>query len=189
MSGQRMMIKGTGPMELEAFIRKQFPERHKEWLDMLSPSARKAFSGGILAFELYPLYDTLIEPAQKMCDLFYHGDIQGAWIAGRHNSQYALKGFFKIFFRFGSPQFIIDRAAKVFSSYYPEGRLRVAESSSGRCVLQIFEFPEPYLILDHIIAGWLEGVLELLERKTRRVEITRFMAKGDPVTEFVATWT
>jgi hypothetical protein len=189
MSGKRMMIKGTGPMEMEAFIKSTFPERHQEWLNSLSATAKKAFSGGILAFQLYPLYDTLIEPAQKMCDLFYNGDVQGAWISGRHNSKYALKGVYKIFFKFGSPQFIIDRAAKVFSNYYPEGSLSVAESSPGRCILQITRFPEPHFILDNMIAGWLEGVLELLERKTRKVEITKSMAKGDAVTEFVATWT
>ncbi|MBN1895124.1 hypothetical protein JW906_11540 [bacterium] len=188
MSGQRMMIKGTGPLELDAFIKDEYPDRYKEWLETLSPEAKKIYSGGILAFELYPLYDSLIEPTQKMCDLFYNGDIQGAWISGQYSAKYALKGFYKIFFRFGSPQFIIDRAAKVFSTYYPEGRIRVAESSSGRCVLQIYEFPEPYHLLELNIAGWLEGVLELLERKTRKVEITKSMAKGDAVTEFVATW-
>ena len=187
-SEKRMMVKGTAPLSLSAFVKKKFPDRFQEWLDALPPASQKIHSSAILAFEMYLLYDSLIAPTQKVCDLFFGGDERGALETGRHSAGFALKGIYKVFFKFGSPQFIIDRASRVFSNYYPEGMLRVAESSSGRCVLQIVKFPEPYRLLEIDIAGWLDGTLELLDKKERKVEITRRMSSCDPVTEYMATW-
>jgi hypothetical protein len=185
---KRMTVKGAGPLALSQFIKTTFPDRFDEWIRELPPESRRIHENSILAFEMYPMYDALIAPIEKMCGLFYRGDERGAWETGRHSAGFALKGFYKVFFRFGSPQFIIDRAARVFSSYYPEGVLSVAESSSGRCVLRITAFPEPYRLIENNIAGWVNGVLELLDRKVRTVDITKRMSDGDPVTEFIATW-
>lgn len=187
-SEKRMTVKGTGPLSLSAFVKNKFPDRFQEWVNSLPTDSHKIHSNAILAFEMYKIYDALIVPTQKVCDLFYAGDERGAWETGRHSAGYALKGFYKIFFKFGSPQFIIDRASRVFSNYYPEGELKVAESSPGRCVLQIVRFPEPYHLLENDIGGWLDGTLELLEKKNRDVKITKRMSSGDNVTEYVAIW-
>ncbi len=187
-SEKRMTVKGTGPLSLFAFVKARFPDRIQEWVDALPPASKKIYSGTILAFEMYTLYDALIVPTEKVCDLFFEGNEQGAWETGRHSAVYALKGIYKIFFKLGSPQFIIDRASRVFSNYYPDGELHVAESSPGRVVLQIVKFPEPYRILENDIAGWLDGTLELLDKTGRKVEITKRMSSGDKVTEYIATW-
>ena len=185
---KKMMVKGTGPMALNAFVKTKFPNRFEEWLAAIPPESRKTHQTSILAFELYPLYDSLAVPTEKVCDLFYNGDEHGAWETGIHSASYALSGFYKIFFKVGSPQFIIDRASRVFSNYYPEGVLRVEESSSRRCVLRIVKFPEPYRVVELSIAGWVEGALALMGKRERCVEVTRWMSSGAPATEIIATW-
>ena len=185
---RHMVVKGTGPLALSAFVKTKFPDRFDEWLKILPTNSRNIHAGTILAFEDYLLYDSLVRPIEKVCELFYEGKERGAFETGKHSASFALKGFYKIFFKFGSPQYIIDRASRVFSNYYPEGALKVSESSPNRCILQITKFPEPYRMIELNIAGWVEGVLELLGKKKRKVEITKWMSKKHPVTEYVITW-
>jgi hypothetical protein len=99
-----------------------------------------------------------------------------------------LTAFYKIFFRFGSPKFIIDRASQVFSTYYPEGELHVADSSANRCVLHLIRFRQPHRVIEMNIGGWMDGALELMGKKNRTVRITKRMTAGDRITEFDATW-
>jgi hypothetical protein len=183
-----MTVKGTGVMALPAFIKSKFPDRFGEWLKALPDESGRIHRFNIMAFELYNLHDALIRPTETMCSLFYDGDERGAWASGHFSAGFALSGFYKIFFKFGSPQFIINKASQVFSAYYPDGVLKVAESSARRCVLQLVKFPEPYRVVEMNIGGWMDGALELMGKKERTVEISRFMTKGDPVTEYVAEW-
>jgi hypothetical protein len=187
-SEKRMTIRGSGVLALPQFVKTRFPARYDEWLGSLPTPSRAIHTRAILASDCYSLYDALIEPTKKICDLFYGGDEKGAWEAGKFSAEYALKGFYRVFFKMGSPQFMIDRAARVFSSYYSESELRVTASSPNRCVMQVIAFPEPYRILDLRIGGWMERALELIGCKRVRVEISQSKVNGDPVTEYVSTW-
>jgi hypothetical protein len=170
------------------FIREKFPNYYDEWLDSLSPESRRIHKNAIMAFENYLIYDAVVEPTEKACELFYNGNGRGAWESGIFSASYALNSFYKIFFKFGSPQFIINKASRVFTSYYSDGELRVSETSENSVVLQIVKFGEPYEIIEAGIGGWVEGALQLMGCKNISVKITKSMAKGDNVTEFVATW-
>jgi len=183
-----MMVKGTGVMALPAFIKSKFPGRFDAWIEALPPASKAIHHSAIVAFELYPVTDALFAPTETMCSLFYGGDEHGAWESGHYSAGYALNSFYKIFFRFGSPQFIIDRASRVFSTYYPEGELRVVDKSDNRCVLHLVKFREFHRVVEQNIAGWMDGALELMGKKDRKVEITRRMTKGDAVTEYVTAW-
>lgn len=185
---KRMQVKGNSILAVPAFVKAKFPDRFDEWVDSMSPQAKEIQRDVILATSLYPLYYAMVEPTQKVCDVFYNGENRGAWESGRFSAGYALKGIFRFFYRVGSPQFIIDRGTRFFSSYYPEGELQIAESVPGRVVVQIVKFPEPYRILDYDMGGWMDGTLELIRGEKGKVEITKSLSQGDPVTEFVLTW-
>lgn len=185
---KRMQVKGSTIMAVPAFVKFNYPTRYDEWIEALTPEARSIHTDYILATSLYPLYDAMVVPTQKVCDVFFYGDKKGAWKSGKFSASYALKGIFKFLYKVGSPGFIIERASRVFSSYYPEGELKVTESSQNKVVLQIVKFPEPYEILDYDMAGWMEGTLELIQCKNVHIEITKSMSKGDPVTEFIGGW-
>lgn len=185
---KRMTVKGSAVLATPMFVKNKFPLRYDEWIDALPPASKAIHTRAILASDWYPLHDALIEPIKKICDLFYGGNERGAWESGKFSAEYALNGFYRIFLKLGSPKFMIDRAARVFSSYFSESELCVVEASSKRCVMQIMAFPEPYLLLDLRIGGWMERALVLIGCKSVRVEITKSKAKGDSVTEYVATW-
>jgi len=188
---KRMVVKGTGPAALNAFVKETFQDRYEEWLAALPEASQKIYRETILTVDDYLIYDALVQPMETICELFYNGNEKGAWDAGIHSASFALKGFYKIFFKFGSPQFIIDRASRLFSNYYPEGALLVKESSYNpdRLVLHIIRFPEPYRMIEVTTGGWMDGVLQLLDKNNIIINITQYMSNGDPVTEYKLSWT
>jgi hypothetical protein len=183
-----MKIKGTAILALPAFIKSEFPDRFDEWIGALPSASRNVHRSAILAFKFYDVFEALYDPTRVMCDLFYGGDSNGARRSGHYSAGFALNGFYKIFFRIGAPQFLIDRAARVFNDYYPEGEMAVTESSPHRCVLQIVRLPEPHWVVDMNVWGWAEGALELMGKKEKTVAMTRSMSAGDALTEYEITW-
>ena len=179
-------IKGVSVKAAPEFVRRRFASRYDEWLDSLSQSSREIVEQ-VFASSWYPLREAVIEPTEKICDLFYGGVEEGAWEVGRSSASYALKGIYKIFVRVGSPEFILSRASNIFSNMLRPGDMKVVESASKRAVLHM-QLPESDWLLEVRMAGWMEQALAISGCARPKLTITQSLAKGDAVTEYVATW-
>ncbi len=146
------------------------------------------YGGHIMANNWYPFQPIMVEPTSKVCELFYGGNIRGAWVVGRYSADYGLSGIYKIFVKVGSPDFILKRASTILSGYYSPCKLSVTESGPGKAILQITEFPEPSMLVESRIGGWMQRALEIHGCKSPQVKVTRSMTRGEPVTEYDATW-
>jgi hypothetical protein len=186
-----MQIKGTGIETIPMFIREKFPDKYDEWLNSLSEESQKIMKRPITS-SWYPAKEGLIEPTKKFCDMFYEGSTKGAWESGRFSADYALKGVYKLFVKLGSPSFLVNNAAKIFSVYYRSGEekpceIKVVESTSNMCRLRIyFTEPDPYLVSG--VAGWLERALEINGCSKIKITITDTKVDGYPHIEFFLTW-
>ncbi len=186
MEEKRMQVKGTSANAASEFVRQRFPSRYDEWLASLSQPAREIMEIG-LAFNWYPLYEGSVEPTRKICDLFYDGKDEGAWEVGRFSADRSLRGVYRLFVRVSSPGFIIERTSKIFVTVLGPGEATVVERSSKRAVFHL-QFPESYWLAELRIAGWMEQALVVCGCTQPKIEINRSIAKGDSITEFVATW-
>ena len=137
-----MEVKGIAVASIPKFVQHDFGSRFNEWIDSLSKESQTIMKGTILMSNWYPMQEAVIEPTSKLCDLFYSYQNQGAWDAGRFSADYALKGIYKIFVKFGSPEFLIKRASRIMTIYYRPSKLSVPEMSSGKAKVHISEFSE-----------------------------------------------
>ncbi len=183
-----MEVKGTAVESIPIFVKKKFSDRFEEWLNSLSETSQKIMREKILPSSWYPLREAIIIPTQKICELFYKSVDEGAWEAGRFSADYALHGIYKWFVKIGSPGFIISRASTIFSTYYKPSEMKPVENFPKRAVVHITHFPEPNRLIELRIGGWIERALEISGCKDLKVEITKSLTKGDPVTEFVMEW-
>ena len=183
-----MEVKGTSVATIPEFVRHGFGSRFNEWIDSLSDGSRKIMNSTILMSDWYPLQESVVEPTGKICDLFYGSQDRGAWEAGRFSADFALKGIYKVFVKWGSPEFLVKRASKIMPTYYRPSELGVYEMSYGKAKVHITEFPEPSRFVELRIAGWMERALEISGCKGIEVKITYSLTKGDPFTEFLAKW-
>lgn len=141
-----------------------------------------------MANSWYPLRELLIEPTQKLCDLFYAGSTRGATEAGRYSADIGLSGIYKIFVKVGSPDFIVKRASTIMAGYYQPSELKVVESVPGKVVVHITKFDEPSPLIEARIAGWIQRALEINGCKNAMITTPKSLAKRDPVTEYIIKW-
>lgn len=184
-----MKVKGSAVATLPLFVKQKFGEDgFQKWLASLSPEAQDVFKNNVLTVGWFPLKQILSEPTKKICDLFYNGNIQGAWESGRFSAEQGLKGVYKVFIKLGSAAFITKKASTILPTYYDPSEMKVADLQSNNAVIQITKFEEPSDIVDNRIGGWMEKALELSGYKTVNISITKSLAKGAPFTEFQVSW-
>lgn len=184
-----MKVKGSAVTTLPLFVREKFGEDgFQNWIDAISPEARAAYKQVILTTEWFPLKQILSEPTKKICDLFYGGNLKGAWESGRFSAEQGLKGVYKVFIKLGSVAFITKKASTILPTYYEPSEMKVIDLQDKNAIVHITRFDDADETIDHRIGGWMEKALELSGCKMVKVSITKSLAKGDPFTEFQISW-
>ena len=184
-----MRVKGTAVLTLPLFIQEKFGrEGLEEWLTSLSEEAKEVYGYPVLSSNWYPIKEILVEPTEKICELFYNGDLKGAWDSGRYSAEYGLKGIYKMFVKFGSVHFLVKKASTILPTYYEECSIEVKEFVDTRSTLHITKFPLSHQVIDHRVGGWIEKALEISGCKDIEIDIPQSLAQNDPVSEFKLSW-
>jgi hypothetical protein len=183
-----MEIKGPAVKSIPEFVKKNYKARYNEWLDSLSAESKKIMANPVYSTGWYPVHEAAIEPTEKIGLLFFKSKIEAAWESGKYSAESTLKGVYRIFIKASSPQYIISRASKVFTTYYRPSKMQVVDSGEKFVITQITEFGEPNSIVEYRIGGWMEKALELSGCKDVKVFIKKSLTKGDSVTEYSIRW-
>lgn len=186
---KKMEVKGTAVKSIKEYVEQRFNPQYKEWINSMSESSQKIMKDAIFANNWYPMKDGAVEPTLAIAKLFYNNNIQKAALeAGRFSAEQGLKGVYKIFVRIASPNYIMERAGRVFTSYYSPSDISVLNKHDKGLTLHITKFPDPEEVIEYRIAGWCERALEFTNCKDVKANITKSLAKGDDLTEIVITW-
>lgn len=184
-----MEVKGTSVRSIHEFMDKFHPLRKQDWLNALSPESRKIMGGLLFSNNWYPLKLSLTEPMKVISRLFYgNDDVKTARTMGKFSADVALSGTYRFFVQFGSPKFIIERAGRVFTTYFQPSEIVVINAQKNSLLVHVTKFPESDTIIEENIAGWMERALEISGCKQVKALVTKSMAKGQPITEFTITW-
>jgi len=184
-----MEVKGSVLSSVPKFVQKRFgDDALQRWHARLSPEAEAVYSKPIMPSIWYPLLPCLAEPTVALCDLFYGGDMKGAWESGRFTAQDALHGIYKIFVIVGSPQAILKKGATAMSMLYRPSEIALTDYQDKRATLTLTKFPEPHRALDARLGGFIEESLVICGCKSPSVRPGRLMTQGDPVSEYLITW-
>lgn len=186
-----MKIKGASILVVPKHIIKEFgkTEYHK-WLNNISQEARDVYSKKIRPIDWFDLKKIYLDPVNVMCKMFYKGDYQGAWDVGAMDARNALSGFYRIFIKLGSPEFLIKRSSVVFPTYYQGASMEIIELEKGKSVLRITDFCGESMqeINKYTIKGWMIAALNISGAKNVNIEVTSFKQNNEGYTDFVLTW-
>ncbi len=181
-------VKGTAVLSSVRYVRERFgDDALARLLAALPPGDRAVLGQGILASSWYPMEAFLrfMQEAERQLGT-QEADVVRRM--GRASCDYGVTGVYKIFFKLGSPEFIIARAARVFSSYYDTGELRIAETARGRAVAELSGFEGGAPQFCERIFGWMQRTLELAGARNLRSAHTTCVHRGDAVCRFEGTW-
>ncbi len=184
-----MEVKGEVLLSIPLFILKKFGKKgYDNWLETLSPPARKVFQAPIDKTKWFPLESMLVEPSIAMCDMFFNKSARGAWDCGRYSAEYGLKGIYKVLVKLSSPQVLVKKAGQILLNYYDPSAIDIPESDENHVVARITEFPEMHKVIEYRIAGWMERAIEVCGGFNVTVNITKSLADRDKYTEYTITW-
>jgi hypothetical protein len=183
-----MQIKGSAVKSISDFLKKFHPEKFPIWLKSLPEDSRKIFENPVLSSNWYSLKDAAIVPTEVLGRMLYNDEVKGAWQCGRYSAESALTGIYKFFIKAASPSYIVDRAGRVFSTYYQPCRMEVVEKGNDWVKLQIRDFDESSRLIEHRIGGWIERAIEIHGVSFVTVDINKSAANGDPCTEYTVKW-
>lgn len=180
-------IKGTAVDASLRYVRERFGEAALgRVLDALPEADRGALGGSVLASSWYPM-DALLRFMQEAERQLGPQEPDLVRRMGRASSEYSLKGIYRIFFKVGSPEFIIARAAPVFSSYYDTGQMKVVESVPGHATMELVGFAAARQFCERV-HGWMQRTLELSGARNVRLAHSSCVHRGDAACRFEAIW-
>jgi len=180
-------VKGTAIRASLRFLQERFgPTGTGSVLDRLEAADREMVISGLLDSVWYPM-PLLLRLMREATAV--HGAAEPELIRkmGRASAESGVRGVYKVFFKVGSPQFIIGRAARVFGSYYDTGEIRVVESGPGKAVLDLSSFEGSPEFCQRIL-GWMERTMEMAGARKLVGLHSQCRYQGDPVCRFEGTW-
>jgi hypothetical protein len=184
-----MQVKGTAIKTTRDFIKTQFPDQYDQWLDSLTADSKKIFTSTLDATAWYPFKEGYSIPVEKIIEICYNRDLKtGADQLGSYSAETALKGFYKVFLLIASPHFLLQRASKIFTTFYEPSQVEAEITGPCGAILRIIRFEEIDEAVEYRIAGWIRKALELANCREPAYEIKKSLARGDASTEIVFTW-
>jgi hypothetical protein len=184
-----MQVKGTAIKTTRDFVKTKFPDSYDKWIQSLPEESKTLFRSTLDATAWYPFGNGYIVPVNKIAELFYKNDkkIAGEEI-GNYSAEVALKGFYKVFLLIASPQFLLQRASKIFTTFYEPSTIEANIEGSNHGILRILSFDNIDEAVEYRIAGWVRKALEMANCKGTRYEIKQAMSKGHSTTEIHFFW-
>ncbi len=184
-----MEIKGTAVIAIRDYVKRNHPEQYTDWLGKLSEESREIYSAVIDSSKWYPIGSAGVEPTKIAIEMFFRGDYEkGAWEAGKFSAQKALTGIYKIFVKASSPGYIIQRASRIFATYYQPCQMDVLERTDTSVLLEISNMTESDVVIEYRIGGWIEKALEISGAKKVTIDYPKSIARGDTVTQMNINW-
>lgn len=109
----------------------------------------------------YPLF---IEISEVLDRHFGKGDLKLSIELGRWNAKFNMPTVFKMFIKFGSPEWIMNKAASLWSEHFSEGSMTVTYKQGDTesvADAEITDWPVPSLALSYSVLGFAIASVEM----------------------------
>ena len=95
---------------------------------------------------------------------------------------------YKIFYRVSTPQFIFNKASRVWEVHYDSGRLVPVDETGKSMRIRIEDFAEPHRAHCLSVQGWAVRSAELSGARVTTHDEVLCRTRGDEACEMVITW-
>lgn len=151
------------------------------------PHAQRLEAESAVPIGWYPL-DLVVDflgSVDKVCGT---GDGAECAAIGRFSADWALNMFHRMFLRFKSPHWMLEKAPKMWTTYYDSGLWTVLPHTERTMGCQLREFGTANPVMCHRLMGWLQRAGELTGAPDVVVEHPKCRSRGDDCCEFHGSW-
>ncbi len=183
-----MKVKGAALRSTMNYIREHFPPAAIEKvLSRVSPEDQKILRRPLLVSDWYEskILIALMRAAGKETDQ----DERSLFHAmGRQSCDDGLNTVYKIFYKLGSPSFIVSKGLHLWNNYYSDGVIATLESSPTMAHIRLTRNPFPDEAMCIRLSGWFERSLELSGGKAIGIHHIACVHHGQENCEWRGTW-
>jgi hypothetical protein len=164
------------------------PEAHARARELLTPELRHAFADSlILAASWYPIdwYRDLL----RSCRAASKDSIELMRTIGFESVKRDMASIYKrLFARVVSPQLLFSISARVFNTYYEQGKFEVPVSERGHCIARVSECMGWDANMWTEITGGALAMLDTAGARQLRLHTLSGGRDGDTASEFEVHW-
>lgn len=153
---------------------------------LLEAPYRDAFLTPPLPFVWLPL-DLLTHIDHAIFTELMHGNLDQMREFGGFIARRDLTALYRMFFKLGTPGFVLRRSRLVFAQYIKGGSLEPTVEGKD-ATLFVRDLVLPYYLCEHGIPGWLQAALELAGGHSVKVTQPSCAHRGDPECVLHASW-
>ncbi len=153
-------MKGSAFTARFDYLRSHFPERWPEFLSKLTPETRELATTRPMKNAWYP-FDAFADLNVVADQVMGNGDLALVKTLGKYASEANLPSLYKLFYMVGSPEYMIRKAATLWSVHHTSGRCELITHQKNYVEYQVHEFAQPHRVLCKSLEGFIERSLEL----------------------------
>lgn len=186
-AGKKSEMKGSAFSARFDYLRSHFPEQWPSYLAKLQPATRELGQTPVMKNAWYP-FDAFIDLNVVADQMFGKGDLALAKVLGKHASEANLPSLYKLFYLVGSPEYIIRKAATLWSVHHTTGRCELISHEKAYVEYRVHDFAQPHRALCKSLEGFIERSLELSGVTQIRIHEQQCAADGAPFCAFFGRW-
>ncbi len=180
-------IRGSALIPRVTYLKQRHADAWPAIVEGVQPATRALLEAHPLATTWYPVeqFIDLMTVADRVAGT---GNLELVRTLGHHAASANLSTILKVFIRFGSPEYILGKAAKVWSLYHDTGRGVTERAGARGITFSVFEYGFPHKVMCVTLLGWTRAYLELTGARSVKVVETKCRLKGDDCCRFDAGW-
>jgi hypothetical protein len=180
-------FKGTVFESTRLFALREYGEEGLERvLSQLSAEDRSLLAG-VTAVGWYPV-EPVLRFHHALDQVFGNGDYALCVAAGRFSAGWSFNTVLKLFVRFRSPLWLIERATSVWGRYHDTGAWHVSSPAPNRIIGELRDFAVHDPAFCARLRGWLQGAVELTGGRAATISETRCVCRNHEHCTFVLSW-
>jgi len=182
------LIKGSGITNTINFVKSKYGTSALEEVLAAMPDPSRQAIASTLATGWYPV-EQIGDLLTAMKTTIGKGKPDFLYSVSIDASKATFNLVYKVFFKLGSPSYIISKVTSVWSTLVNKGELKVVDKSDKHIIVRLTDFP--YKNTDYCaerLRGWFRAPLELSGCTITEASHTACTSKGAPYCEWKYRW-
>lgn len=169
-------LKGASFGVVRTLIKEQGKEFEEKYYAALTPEERDYVQNAMAVSWVELEMDENKSALAILAKMLYPNDSKAVRKISHVMAVRTVPKVYQIFIRIPTIEFVYQRAAKIWSSYYDKGQLCIENFKETGMEAILRDYPEYPLFLRDAVTGFFEGIGELLKLKNFRI----FKIEKDP---------
>ena len=180
-------FKGTVFESTRMFVEQKFGSDAPERVLQQLPRDDQELLRAVTAIGWYPV-EPVLRYHHALDRMFGSGDYALCEQAGRFSAGWAMNSVLKMFLRFRTPTWLVERATSVWGRYHDTGHWRISSNIPQRLQGDLLDFAVRDRAFCARLSGWLAGAIELTGGQDVNVVEKQCVMRGAECCSFVSTW-